>query len=70
MKGILLSDRCLGRGYFHREGIERLLQLEQGGASVFFEIGKLVYAFDPFDAVSREWARGWENPDFPIYFDR
>lgn len=42
VKGILLSERCLDRGYFNKDGIERLLKEEDRGRGVFNDISKLV----------------------------
>ena len=33
-----------------------------------FGAGKLVYTFDPPDAMARDKAQGWVDPGFPIYF--
>lgn len=46
---ILLSERFLNRGLFHREGLEELMRFEREGGRVFHELGKL--------AVFELWAR-------------
>ncbi len=33
-----------------------------------FRPGRLVYTFDPPDAMARQKAQTWESPGFPIYF--
>jgi hypothetical protein len=53
---------------------DELLEVEEARSvhtmlSEVFQVGKLAYTFDPFDAMSREKARTWEDPGFPIYFD-
>lgn len=42
VKGILLNDRFIGRDFFRKEGIERLLAYQDRGGTVFHEIGKLI----------------------------
>jgi len=42
VEALLLSDRSLERGYFHREGVRNLLRMEKRGYMLFHEIGKLV----------------------------
>ena len=48
---ILLSDRCLDRGYFRRHGVKELLQKEMAGHDLFYEIGKMVM----FELWAREF---------------
>jgi len=58
VEGILLSDRFLDRGYFHREGMLQLLKKEQWGHELFYEIGKLV--------VFELWARRFLDRVEPV----
>jgi asparagine synthase (glutamine-hydrolysing) len=51
VEAILLSDRCLERGYYSKKGILSLLNKEKNGLTLFFEIGKLVM----FELWAREF---------------
>ena len=42
IEDILLSDQCLERGYFERDGIKNLFQWQMRGGSGFHEISKMV----------------------------
>lgn len=48
---ILLSERCLDRGYYSRKGILDLISREKSGNGLFHEIGKLVM----FELWAREF---------------
>lgn len=49
INSILLSDRCLDRGYLRKDGIQHLLNWEKYGGSAFPEISKMI--------VFEMWAR-------------
>lgn len=52
-KKILLSDECLGRGYFNKEGLTRLMGKQEKGGPAFEELSKMV--------VFELWARRFLN---------
>ena len=54
IKSILLSERCLDRGYYAREGLSDLLEKEKRGQNFFYEIGKMVM----FELWAREFVDG------------
>jgi len=51
VRDLLLSERCLDRGFFSREGLQELLAWEMNGGSAFPEISKMV--------VFEVWARAF-----------
>lgn len=59
IRSILLDDRTLGRGYYNRQGIERLLRLQMTRGYLFDLLSRLVtFEFWNRFFVDREFPRG------------
>jgi hypothetical protein len=59
IRGILLDDRTLGRGYYDRRGIERLLHLQMTRGYLFALLSRLVtFEYGNRFFVDREFPRG------------